>query len=243
MSTLLVLGATSDIAQQTALTFARDGWNLILAGRDVKCLKELAQQILSITGSTVELAHFDALEANTGVQLWEEFKIKPDAILCAVGLLGSEPSPAISTQQLDEVMLCNFCGLIPILERAAGYYEAKKAGCIIGISSVAGERGRASNYYYGSAKAGFTAFLSGLRNRLYSSGVQVITVKPGYVATRMTAHKKLPPLLTASPEDVAKAIYTAYRKKQDIVYCKKIWAPIMFIFRHIPEAIFKRLHT
>ena len=111
----------------------------------------------------------------------------------------------------------------------------------MGISSVAGDRGRASNYLYGSAKAGFTAFLSGLRNRLAPKHVHVMTIKPGFVATRMTENMNLPPALTASPDDVADAIWNGFRKRRNVMYVKWIWYPIMLIIRHIPEMIFKTL--
>jgi len=110
----------------------------------------------------------------------------------------------------------------------------------VGISSVAGDRGRASNYVYGSAKAGFTAFLSGLRNRLARKGVHVVTVLPGFVATRMTQGLDLPPRLTATPEAVAIAIEAAVNRRRDVIYVKAIWWPIMLIIRHLPEPIFKR---
>lgn len=123
----------------------------------------------------------------------------------------------------------------------ANVFEQRGFGTLVGISSVAGERGRAKNYCYGSAKAGFTAFLSGLRQRLAKSGVRVLTVLPGYVRTRMTEGTKLSPLLTAEPEEVATAIYTAIEKKKDVIYVRPIWRWVMVIIRWIPEPVFKRL--
>ncbi|HEY2727571.1 MAG TPA: SDR family NAD(P)-dependent oxidoreductase, partial [Parafilimonas sp.] len=116
----------------------------------------------------------------------------------------------------------------------------KKNGTIVGISSVAGERGRQSNYIYGSAKAGFTAYLSGLRNRLYHDNVHVLTVLPGFVNTKMTAELNLSPLLTASPEQVADAVETAIRKKKNVIYVKWFWKWIMKIIKNIPEGMFKK---
>ena len=114
-------------------------------------------------------------------------------------------------------------------------------GTIIGISSVAGDRGRASNFVYGSAKAGFSAVLSGLRNAHAKHGLHVLTVKPGFVATKMTAGMDLPPLLTAQPRDVADAIIKAQLRGRNVIYTKSLWWLIMTIIRHIPEGIFKRL--
>jgi short-subunit dehydrogenase len=120
--------------------------------------------------------------------------------------------------------------------------ERRGSGTIIGISSVAGDRGRASNYIYGSAKAGFTAFLSGLRNRLAATGVHVVTVKPGFVDTKMTEGMKLPPLLTAQPSEVGQAVLAAERKRRDAIYVRPIWFPVMTVIRLIPERVFKKLH-
>ena len=112
----------------------------------------------------------------------------------------------------------------------------------MGISSVAGERGRATNYVYGSAKAGFTAFLSGLRNRLAKNGVHVVTVLPGFVATKMTEGMDLPTRLTAQPEEVAKAVFKAVKRTKNTIYIKPIWWIIMVIIRLIPERLFKGLN-
>jgi short-subunit dehydrogenase len=118
---------------------------------------------------------------------------------------------------------------------------ARKSGTIIGISSVAGERGRMSNYLYGSAKAGFTAYLSGLRNRLFHTGVHVMSVQPGFVYTRMTESLTLPPLLTAKPEQVAADIYKAAAGGKNVIYTKWFWRYIMLIIKSIPEFMFKKL--
>jgi short-subunit dehydrogenase len=128
--------------------------------------------------------------------------------------------------------------MLNLLSRA---FVKRGSGTIVGISSVAGDRGRKSNYIYGSAKAGFTAYLSGLRNELFHSGVHVVSVLPGFVNTNMTAGLKLPPLITAQPEEVASAIYQAIRKKKNVVYVKWMWRYIMCIIKSIPEFIFKKM--
>ena len=114
-------------------------------------------------------------------------------------------------------------------------------GTIVGISSIAGERGRATNYVYGSAKAGFTAFLSGLRNRLSSKGVNVITILPGFVATKMTEKMNLPKLLVITPKKMADVIINAVYKKKDIAFSMPIWIIIKLIVNFIPERFFKKL--
>ncbi len=119
-------------------------------------------------------------------------------------------------------MRANYVGPALFLGEVANRMERRGSGTIIGVSSVAGERGRATNYVYGSAKAGFTAFLSGLRSRLTKTGVHVVTVKPGFVATRMTEGMKLPPLLTAQPEEVAVAVLRSELRRSDIIYVRRI---------------------
>jgi short-subunit dehydrogenase len=135
----------------------------------------------------------------------------------------------------------NYTGAISILNIVANDFEKERRGFIVGVSSVAGDRGRKANYIYGSAKAGFSAYLSGLRNRLNDSGVQVLTVKPGFVNTKMTEGLDLPPKLTASPSEVAEDIFNAQQKGRNILYTKPIWMVIMLIIKHIPEFIFKKM--
>jgi short-subunit dehydrogenase len=138
-------------------------------------------------------------------------------------------------------METNYIGLALLLGQFANDFEKRGHGCIIGISSVAGDRGRKTNYIYGSAKAGFTAFLSGLRNRLYGFGVRVMTVKPGFVRTTMTEKMDLFEKLTATPEQVAQDVYKAYTKGKDVLYTLWFWRWIMLAINNIPEFIFKRL--
>jgi decaprenylphospho-beta-D-erythro-pentofuranosid-2-ulose 2-reductase len=137
-------------------------------------------------------------------------------------------------------MRANFEGPASILAHLANAMEARGSGTLVGISSVAGERGRASNYVYGSAKAGFTAFLSGLRNRLAKKGVHVVTVLPGFVATAMTEGMDLPARLTAQPEEVGAAVVEAVQKGANVIYVRPIWRIVMAVIRNIPEPIFKK---
>ena len=139
------------------------------------------------------------------------------------------------------VLRSNFEGPAGILGLIANRFEARGSGTIVGISSVAGDRGRATNYVYGSAKAGFTAWLSGLRNRLAGTGVHVLTVKPGFVATAMTEGMDLPERLTAQPQAVGRAVLRAVRARRNVIYVKPVWRLAMLVIRSIPEAVFKKL--
>jgi len=134
----------------------------------------------------------------------------------------------------------NCASVISLLRILADYFEQQRRGCIAVISSVAGDRGRQSNYVYGAAKGAVTVFLQGLRNRLYKSGVAVVTIKPGTVDTPMTAGMKKG-LLFASASSVGQGIYKAMLARKEVVYLPWFWRPIMFIIRSIPEPIFKKL--
>ena len=241
MAIMLVLGATSDIAQASSLSLAKLGWDLFLAGRDMERLETIATDIHIRSGATVRCFHLDVLDAESVSSFWNSLPEEPGGVLCAIGFLGDQEKARQSPELAEVIVRSNFSGLLPIISQAANAFEANKCGVIIGISSVAGDRGRSSNYIYGSAKAAFTAFLSGLRARLFSSGVQVITVKPGFVATRMTEKLNLPGLLTAEPEQVAIDICKAIEKKRDVVYSCWFWRWIMVIICSLPEFLFKRI--
>jgi NAD(P)-dependent dehydrogenase (short-subunit alcohol dehydrogenase family) len=165
----------------------------------------------------------------------------PGTVVMVAGLLGDQQQSAVDDHAAALVMETNYAGPARYLLAAARRMSGVRGGCIIGISSVAGERGRGSNFIYGSAKAGLTAFLSGLRNAHARNGLHVLTVKPGFVATRMTAGMKLPPPLTASPEAVAAAILRAQERRRDVIYVLGRWRPVMAVIRALPERVFKRL--
>ena len=242
MPNMLILGATSDIARATALAFARKGWDLRLAGRDMDALRRIAQDISVRTERAVDCARFDALApAEEHAALWRSVSADTDALFCAVGLLADQEAARHDARLAEKIVATNFTGLLPMLSLAADTFEARGNGLIIAVSSVAGDRGRASNYTYGSAKAGLTAYLSGLRQRLSTSGVQVLTVLPGFVATAMTENMNLPTRLTAAPEQVAHDILRAVEKKRGVVYTRWFWRWIMVIIRAIPENIFQKM--
>lgn len=189
----------------------------------------------------VNALFFNATDYGSHKVFYDRLDPKPFGTVCAVGYLGDPKKAEEDFAETAKIIETNYTGCVSILNIIASDLEKRRAGFIIGISSVAGDRGRGSNYIYGSAKAGFTAYLSGLRNRLHNSRVQVLTVTPGFVNTAMTAHLKLPPKLTAEPEEVAKDIFGAQQKGRDILYTKRVWRIIMLVIKHIPERIFKRL--
>jgi decaprenylphospho-beta-D-erythro-pentofuranosid-2-ulose 2-reductase len=224
-----------------AKKFAAEGYNLQLAARNVQRLKPL-QTDLSITRSvTCSIHEFDAEATDTHATFFASLPEQPDITISVFGYLGDQVLAQSDWTECQRILTINYVGAVSILNIVANAYEAQGKGTIVGISSVAGERGRQSNYLYGSAKAGFTAYLSGLRNRLFPKNVHVLTVQPGFVYTKMTEGMPLPGLLTATPEIVAGVVYHAVAKKKNVVYVKWFWRWIMLIIKSIPEFMFKKM--
>lgn len=190
-----ILGARSDIGRAVAHRFAQEGYAIQLAARDSRTLEADRSDITLRYSQRVTLHEFDALDVESHTAFVVGLGELPDIAVCVVGLLGDQRAAEQAPAVMQRILRSNFEGPASILSVLAERFEKRRDGTIIGVSSVAGLRGRASNYAYGSAKAGFTAFLSGLRNRLARQNVQVITVLPGFVATSMTAGMICPPAL------------------------------------------------
>jgi NAD(P)-dependent dehydrogenase (short-subunit alcohol dehydrogenase family) len=240
--TLLLLGATSDMGRATALRYAAAGWRIFLAARNAEAARRNAEDIAARTGVEVSVHTLDVLETAAFPAFIEALPSLPDTVVCVIGELGEQKRAETDAEHASMVLRTNFEGPALLLDLFAERFAARGSGTLVGVSSVAGDRGRASNYIYGAAKAGFTAFLSGLRNRLAPTGIRVITVKPGFVRTRMTAGMKLPPLLTAEPPELGEAIFKAAEGgRGDVIYVRGIWRMVMAIIVMIPETVFKRL--
>lgn len=238
----LILGAKSDIARAIAHAFAEKGFHLYLAGRRAATEIEPDARDLAIRHNIkAQAIEFDALDYAQHAQLYTGLEPRPDVVICVVGYMPEQDASERDGALARRVMETNYVGCAHFLSFVANDMESRKAGSIIGISSVAGDRGRAKNYLYGSAKAGFTAFLSGLRNRLHPAGVHVLTAKPGFVYTKMTEGMDLPAKLTASPEKVARDVFKAWKKKKNVLYTKWMWRWVMLIIRNIPEWQFKKM--
>ena len=241
MKHILILGAASEIAQATAKIFAKNGYSLTFAARNAQRL-ELLQKDLQVKYNTpIDLIEFDACNFASHSSFYKSLDIAPDVVLLCFGYLGDSSQFGKNFSEAHAIIDVNYTGSISICDIIANDFERKGTGSIIGVSSVAGDRGREGNYTYGSTKAGFTTYLSGLRQRLFNKGVHLMTVKPGFIATQMTAKLKSPKILTATPAKVGEDIYKSYRKKKDIIYTPCYWWFIMTIIKLIPEAIFKRL--
>ncbi len=241
MPTALILGAASDMAVAIAREMAAQGHDLQLAARNVSRLEPLRADLQIRFNMQCSLHEFDAADPSTHQSFYDQLPVKPSVAVCVFGYLGANEKARTDWKEAERIIQTNYTGAVSILNVISNDFAAKKAGTIVGISSVAGERGRQSNYIYGSAKAGFTAYLSGLRNRMFPEGVHVMSVQPGFVYTRMTEGLPLPPLLTAKPEQVAQSILQGIRKKKNIIYVKWFWRWIMLVICLIPEFLFKKL--
>ncbi len=241
MPTVLLLGATSDMSVALARKFGEHGFSIQLAARNTEPLIPMQADLQTRYNVTCSIHAFDALNVSSHQHFFDSLPAKPDVTICVFGVMYEEDD-AWSNWQLTQRMIdTNYTGAVSILNTAAKYYSTQKKGTIVGISSVAGERGRGSKLIYGSTKAAFSAYLSGLRNKLFAEGVHVISVKPGFVYTKMTENLPLPKPLTAQPQEVAKSIYNAVIKKKNVVYVKWIWRYLMLIIKNIPEFIYKKM--
>jgi short-subunit dehydrogenase len=239
MSYALIVGAKSDIAKAVAREYAKNGYDLYLAARNVDELKEFAQDIITRTQKEVQLLELDILDYESHQAFYDNLEEKPLGVISAVGYLGDQEKAQSDFSEAQKIIDSNYTGVVSLFNIIANNFEKRRSGFMVGISSVAGDRGRKSNYIYGSAKAALTTYLSGLRNRLYDAQVHVMTVKPGFVATAMTKDLDLPEKLTAQPEEVAQDIYSAQQKNKNVIYTKWFWKYIMMIIWMIPEWKFK----
>lgn len=236
---VLILGATSGIARAAALEFARRGFDLILAGRDLEETQILAADARLRCGVAVEVVEFHATDFNSHAQFWADCGAV-DGVICALGVMPPQEESERDWEKCRAVIEVNYTACVSVLNLVANDFEAKKGGFIVVLSSVAGERARKSNYIYGSAKSGLSAYAEGLRARLFAAGVSVTTVKPGPVDTAMTwGLDKLP--LLVPPEKVASDIYRGVRRKADVVFSPAPWRLIMAMLRVVPSWVWKRL--
>ncbi len=240
---ILIIGATSAIAQETAKLYARDGAELFLVARSAFKLSSVKDDLVVRGAKRAETYVLDISELDRHSEMIQaaiDALGELDMALIAHGTLGSQWLSEESVEKTLEEFNTNCTSVISLLTILANYFEQRKRGCIAVISSVAGDRGRKSNYVYGAAKGALSIFLQGLRGRLAASGVKVVTIKPGFVDTPMTASLRKG-LLFASPRTVGRGIYDAMNKGKDVVYLPWFWRPIMLIVKSVPERVFKKV--
>jgi decaprenylphospho-beta-D-erythro-pentofuranosid-2-ulose 2-reductase len=240
---VLVIGGSSDIGHATGLRYAQAGWHVALAARDVETAQRNADDIKARSGIDVPVHALDVLATDKLADFIASLPALPDTVISMIGELGDQPRAQTDLAHAATIMRTNFEAPSLLLGLFANAFQTRGSGTIVGVSSVAGDRGRGSNYVYGAAKAGFSQFLSGLRNRMALMGnVRVITVKPGFVRTRMTAHLKLPAPLTVTPDRVAADIFHAAEENgREVIYVARRFWLVMTIICAIPETVFKRL--
>jgi len=241
MSYVLIVGAKSDIAKELARVYAKNDYDLYLAGRSIEELEEFSQDVAIRGGKEVVLKELDITDFASHQSFYDSLEPKPLGVIVVSGYMNEQHIVQKEWSESLQTINVNYTGAVSLLNIVANDMEDKRNGFIVGVSSVAGDRGRKANYIYGSAKAAFSTYLSGLRNRLFESDVHVLTVKPGFVATKMTEHLVLPEKLTAQPEDVALDIFQAQQSRKNILYTKWIWRYVMLIIKHIPEFLFKKM--
>jgi decaprenylphospho-beta-D-erythro-pentofuranosid-2-ulose 2-reductase len=243
---VVLVGATSAVAVSLARRLAARGWYLHLLARDLPRLEELAADLrvrgaAGASGGTFDAADVPAIPAAFAAAV-AALPGPLDGVIVCHGLLPDEAGRLPDATEVRTTIDVNFTSVAILLSLAAEELAARRRGFLAAISSVAGDRGRQSNFCYGSAKAGLSAWLSGLRNRLQPSGVQVLTIKPGIIDSPMTAGLAVgPKALITTPDVVAADIERALLRGRDVIYTPWFWRPIMAIIRAIPEPVFKRL--
>lgn len=235
--TTLIIGATSSLAYALCQQLAHKKHNLIITGRDKEELEHLANDLTIRHNTMVRAALLDLDSKTFNIKKIAQTLGDPDDIIMVAGTMGKNNSD--DTDNLSRIIHVNYTAPAQLITHYAHTMETKGTGTIAIISSVSGDRGRQSNYLYGSAKAALTAFASGLRNRLSHSGVHVMTVKPGFIDTPLTYSMDSP--LMCSREKAAKIIIRAMGRKKDVIYVPFFWCYIMMIIRNIPERFFKKL--
>lgn len=243
MNKILIIGATSAMAEACARIWAQRGDRLFLAARNAQQLQSIAADLSTRGANQVGHQVFDATALAQHAPLLQQATSAMgglDIVLIAHGTLSDQDKAQTDTTYALGEIATNGTSVVALMGLAANQLEAQGHGAIAVISSVAGDRGRQSNYVYGSAKALVSAFASGLRQRLAKKGVHVVTIKPGFVDTPMTAHLPKGPLW-ARPEQVARDITSAIDKGRTVVYTPGFWRLIMLIIKHIPEFVFIKL--
>lgn len=244
MSVVVVVGATSGIGEAICRELASKGFDVVLAGRNEQAIEERAKDLEVRFGVRTWSRAFEALDYEAH-ETWvpacvEEVGEPLFGFIMCCGMMVDEADAASSGATARQMIDINYTSLVSFMDRVADYLESRESGFLAALTSVAGDRGRASNYHYGSTKAALAAYLSGLRVRLFSSGVNVIDVRPGMVDTKLTYG--LPGLvLLASPATVARDVVKGILRNRAIVYTPRIWWAVMLVIRLLPDFVFKRL--
>ena len=234
MSSILVIGGNSDIGYATAKVFAQNEYDIHLVSRNISQLEIKKKEIESLYKVKCKITFLDILNEDNVNNFFNNNLESPNIILIAVGYA------EIDEKNYEKIASINYVSPMMFIEKSLIKYKTQnKLNTIIGISSVAGDRGKKKNPVYSASKSAFSSYLDGLRQRLYADGIHVITVKPGYVKTKMTKNLKLPKILISNVNHVGNKIFKAYKSKKNILYVPGYWSIIMFFYKMIPVMILK----
>jgi len=241
---ILMLGSVSAVSRAIAHEFAREGYSLLLADIETEENERIAQDIRIRYRVYCDTLFFDAGDIDSHPafldKVIEKLNSFPEGLVICFGYMPVQEQAQKDFNLIKKTIDINFTGAVSILERVISKFEERNYGFAMVISSVAGDRGRKSNYIYGSTKGALTRYVEGLQHRLSSTKIRVLLIKPGFMDTAMTYGLNLPQRLLASPEEAGNIIYKAWKKKKQVVYVKWFWRYIMLIIQHLPRFVFHR---
>ena len=241
MKYVLIIGAKNELGIELANLYARNNYNLYLAGRSIKDIQDKSREIEKKYKVKSVLCELDVTDYNSHQKIYDTLIIKPIGVIY---LAGYYPNIPLSTSKWSETVRTieiNYLGCMSLLNIISNQFINDRRGFIISVTSVSGLRGRAKNYIYGSAKAGLITYMSGLRNKMNKYNVNVLTVIPGFITSNKDKKANYPRVLVTTPEKLALRVFNAQQSNKDVIYSSTLWQLIMFVIKLIPEALFKRL--
>jgi len=241
MKYVLIIGAKNELGIELANLYARNNYNLYLAGRSIKDIQDKSNKIEKKYKVKSVLCELDVTDFNSHQKIYDSLIIKPIGVIY---LAGYYPNIPLSTSKWSETVRTieiNYLGCISLLNIISNQFISDRRGFIISVTSVSGLRGRAKNYIYGSAKAGLITYMSGLRNKMNKYNVNVLTVIPGFITSNKDKKENYPRVLVTTPKKLALRIFNAQQSNKDVIYSSILWQLIMFVIKLIPEALFKKL--
>ena len=241
MKYVLIIGAKSELGMELASLYAKNNYNLYLAGRSIEKIRPQSEILEKQNNNKVTLCELDVTDINSHKDFYNSLKIKPIGIVYVAGYCPDQNKALLNWKETSNAININYVGALSLLNLAVVEFQDSQKGFIVGITSVAGLRGRGKNYIYGSTKAAFIAYLNGLRNSLTKFNVNVLTVIPGFIKTKKSIQTNLPGILFTTPKDLATRIFDSQQANRSIIYSAFIWRVIMLIIKLIPDFIFKRM--
>ncbi len=241
MKYVLIIGAKSELGMELASVYAKNNYNLYLAGRSIEKIQSQSEILGKQNNNKVILCELDVTDVNSHKDFYDSLKIKPIGIIYVAGYYPDQNKALLNWEETSNAININYVGALSLLNLAVIEFQESQKGFIVGITSVAGLRGRGKNYIYGSTKAAFIAYLNGLRNSLTKYNVNILTVIPGFIKTKKSMQTNLPRFLFTNPKALAINIFDSQQANRGIIYSAFIWRVIMLIIKIIPDFIFKRM--